>query len=79
MLCLRQSVSRSGLNGILEEDEHAKEKGAERHPTYDAKPLLANHEDVRESEPLSRRLAGRTSAPPPGARTGGPLSMNWGI
>lgn len=46
---------------------------------YGAKPLLANQDDVNESGLLSRRPAGRTSAPPPGARMGGPLSMNWGI
>jgi len=41
---------------------------------HSAKPLLANHDEASESG-LSRRPAGSTSAPPPGARMGGPLSM----
>jgi hypothetical protein len=42
------------------------------------KPLFANQDEANEPG-LSRRPAGRTSAPPPGARIGGPLYMNWGI
>jgi hypothetical protein len=43
--------------------------------THGAKPLFANQ--VEANEPgLSRRPAGRTSAPPPGANIGGPLYMN---
>jgi hypothetical protein len=39
-----------------------------------AKPALAIH-----AEPEDTKAAGRTSAPPPGARVGGPSNMNWGI
>jgi hypothetical protein len=42
-----------------------------------AKPVLAIHAEARDSE--DPKAAGRTSAPPPCARVGGPSSMNWGI
>ena len=38
------------------------------------KPALAIHAEVRDSE--GAKLAGRTSAPPPCARVGGPSNMN---
>jgi hypothetical protein len=42
-----------------------------------AKPVLAIHAEARDSG--DPKPAGRTSAPPPCARVGGPSSMNWGI
>ena len=41
------------------------------------KPALAIHAEARDSEGL--KPAGRTSAPPPCARVGGPSNKNWGI
>jgi hypothetical protein len=40
-------------------------------------PVLAIHAEARDSE--EPKPAGRTSAPPPCARVGGPSNMNWGI
>jgi hypothetical protein len=41
------------------------------------KPVLAIHAEARDLE--DTKPAGSTSAPPPGARVGGPSNKNWGI